>query len=399
MLKRLHHKLTFFCTLVTGLILVAMSFICLYIAENGVIKNNYTSFLNDLNSMISYLETQSTISNQWISKMENNKYIISISDNGEDFLFNNLKGEPQRQSVTEQAKALALNDYQFDLDNPVNNTLITQHVEFYMKALNGTEYYVSTLTFPKKYGNLSVVVLCSLASQEAQILTQRLIFAGVDVTALLLLGIFSWIFTKHQIRPVEESRKKQEERKQLQDSIESEGLRMSRLVDDMLALANADNQSWSIRPTFLEPETLVLDVYENFERIAHKKGLILTVNLPDIPMSKINADRERMIQVLSILLDNALYHTPQGGSITLTAAQSNRQVEIHVSDTGPGIPDHLKEKIFEPFYRQDISRTDRKHFGLGLCIAREITLLHHGRLTVMDASSGGADFIISLPAK
>ena len=108
-----------------------------------------------------------------------------------------------------------------------------------------------------------------------------------------------------------------EEREQFQDSIESEGLRMSRLVDDMLSLANADNQSWSIHPTLLEPETLVLDVYENFERIAHKKGISLTVNLPDIPMSKINADKERMIQVLTILLDNALYHTPQGGRITL----------------------------------------------------------------------------------
>ena len=429
MLKRLHHKLTFFCTLVTGLILIAMSCICLYIAENGLIKSNYSSFLNDLNSMISYLETQSTISNQWISKMENSKYIISISDNGIDLLFNDLKVEPQRQSVIEQAKALALNDYQFDLDNPVNNTLITQHVEFDMKALDGTEYYVSTLTFPKKYGNLSVVVLCSLASQETQILIQRLIFAGVDISALLLLGIFSWIFTKHQIRPVEESRKKQvefiaaashelrsplavilsnvsalkksnmEEREQFQDSIESEGLRMSRLVDDMLSLANADNQSWSIHPTLLEPETLVLDVYENFERIAHKKGISLTVNLPDIPMSKINADKERMIQVLTILLDNALYHTPQGGRITLTAVQSYRQIEIHVSDTGPGIPDPLKEKIFERFYRQDTSRTDREHFGLGLCIAREITSLHHGRLTVMDNPFGGADFILSLPTK
>ena len=155
---------------------------------------------------------------------------------------------------------------------------------------------------------------------------------------------------------------------------------MSRLVDDMLSLANADNQSWSIHPTLLEPETLVLDVYENFERIAHKKGISLTVNLPDIPMSKINADKERMIQVLTILLDNALYHTPQGGRITLTAVQSYRQIEIHVSDTGPGIPDPLKEKNFERFYRQDTSRTDREHFGLGLCIAREITSLHHGRL-------------------
>ena len=84
MFKKLQFKLTMFCTGVTGVILIAMTCICLYFSQSGQMKNTASSFSSNLNSLITHLESQSTISLEWIAKMEKNyQFLISISDNGQ----------------------------------------------------------------------------------------------------------------------------------------------------------------------------------------------------------------------------------------------------------------------------------------------------------------------------
>ena len=74
-------------------------------------------------------------------------------------------------------------------------------------------------------------------------------------------------------------------------------------------------------------------------------------------------------------------------------------VRFTVADTGPGIPDGEKERVFERFYRTDRARTDREHDGLGLCIAREIISLHGGTIRAEDTPGGGATFVVELPGE
>ena len=74
-------------------------------------------------------------------------------------------------------------------------------------------------------------------------------------------------------------------------------------------------------------------------------------------------------------------------------------VRFTVADTGPGIPDGEKERVFERFYRTDRARTDREHYGLGLCIAREIISLHGGTIRAEDTPGGGATFVVELPGE
>ena len=181
------------------------------------------------------------------------------------------------------------------------------------------------------------------------------------------------------------------------DTIQSEGERMSRLVGDMLSLANADNQSWSIHPAPCELDTLLLEISEKYEPLMRSKKLSLSVELPDEELPPCICDPSRMGQVLGILLDNSLAYVPAGGKIRLSLSCREAQFLLTVSDNGPGIPDEKKEAVFQRFYRADAARKDKQHFGLGLCIAKEIVLLHKGEIQVQDAPGGGAEFVITLP--
>lgn len=172
---------------------------------------------------------------------------------------------------------------------------------------------------------------------------------------------------------------------------------MSRLITDMLQLAGADNSTWSIQPAPAELDTLLLETWEHFEPQAAARHLRWEIDLPDDALPRCICDAERIRQLLSILIDNAFSYTPPGGIVRLTLSRPASTFCITVSDNGPGIPDEQKEAVFERFYRADPARKSRAHFGLGLCIAQEIALLHHAQLTISDTPGGGATFTLVLP--
>ena len=169
-------------------------------------------------------------------------------------------------------------------------------------------------------------------------------------------------------------------------------MRRSKLIDDMLLLTTADTGGWSIKAAPVEPDTLLLNLYEAFLPVAAEKNIALSITLPEEAVPTITGDKERITQVLSILLHNALSYTPQKGSVRLILACHGKNICFSVEDNGPGIPDKEKPLIFQRFYRADPSRRDREHFGLGLCVAQEIVQLHRGRLWVEDNPGGGARF-------
>lgn len=175
-----------------------------------------------------------------------------------------------------------------------------------------------------------------------------------------------------------------------------EGKRMSRLIDDMLTLSGTDSSHFTIHKTTVELDTLLLSAYEKFEPLAIKKCISLRITLPDQLIPPCSCDKERIEQVLSILLDNALSYTPSGGKICLSLQTSSDKLILRVADHGIGIPDSEKKAVFERFYRCDKSHKDKNHFGLGLCIAQEIIHMHRGKLWVEDTPGGGATFVVVL---
>lgn len=430
MFKKLHLQFTFFCTLITSLILVSMSLLCLGVIESQTQQGRFDAFQNNINSILSHLEGQSVLTHQWLLQMETGYHLtLSIWDNGVPLFYDSLSRDPEITEVCSQAAEIAKSDYGMNLFDPIPSSTLSAHQEFSMTAANGEEYYACTALIPKSQGALSLVALYSLREEQARLWQQRFVFFAADGAAILLLGIFSYFFTKRMIRPIEESKQKQvqfiaaashelrspltvilsslsamqiappAEAKRFEAAIQDEGHRMARLIDDMLSLANADNHSWTIRPEPIELDTLLLQTYEKYESVASKKGLSFDVELPQTSYPTILGDGERLAQVLAILIDNAFSYTPCGGRIQITLCQTGEEVEIRVADNGPGIPDDQKEAIFERFYRADASHKDKSHFGLGLCIALEIVRLHRGSLTVADTPGGGATFLIRLKSR
>lgn len=131
--------------------------------------------------------------------------------------------------------------------------------------------------------------------------------------------------------------------------------------------------------------------------MAERKGQTLAVELPGNGLPLLTGDEQRLKQTLTILLDNALRYTPEGGSVLLKAERRGRGIRIQVIDTGPGIADDHKAHVFDRFYREDKSRTGKEHYGLGLSIAWELVRLHGGKIIMEDTDGGGLTVKIDIP--
>jgi two-component system OmpR family sensor kinase len=175
-------------------------------------------------------------------------------------------------------------------------------------------------------------------------------------------------------------------------AIRHESERMQRLVEGLLALTRGDEGA----PLEIGDHDLAAVAEEATRTAANEKTAI--EYLPAKQPVNAPFDRERIRQVASILLDNAVKYTPDGGKVTLAVREKNGWAELEVSDTGVGIPEDQLPLIFERFYRVDPSRATAG-FGLGLSIARQIAEAHGGRIEVESTPGEGSTFTLLLPKK
>jgi signal transduction histidine kinase len=173
--------------------------------------------------------------------------------------------------------------------------------------------------------------------------------------------------------------------------------RLSRLVDELLELSRLESGD---RPLELEPIRLapiVERVVKEIEVARPDRDVEIRNEVPsDLPA--VEADRERIHQVLFNLLDNAHRFTPPGGVVTVSAVRENGSCEVSVEDTGPGIPAEHLPLVFERFYRVDPSRSrDDGGTGIGLAIARSVVEAHGGRIWAESALGAGSTFRFVLP--
>jgi len=179
--------------------------------------------------------------------------------------------------------------------------------------------------------------------------------------------------------------------------IVEESARLGRLVGDLLTLAATEAQGMTLRLERLDFAALVRETAGRLEPLATAHDLSITTAATG-PV-EIDGDRDRVTQLLVILLDNAVGHAPPGTGIDVTVVRERSGVVLSVRDHGPGVPAADRARIFEPFTRASTARRDRaRGSGLGLAIATEIAVAHRGAIRVEDAPGGGARFVVTLPA-
>jgi two-component system sensor histidine kinase CreC len=179
------------------------------------------------------------------------------------------------------------------------------------------------------------------------------------------------------------------------DNIGSQSLRMSGMIDKMLALAAVEYRQTLEKREPVELNTLAGEAKQAVEPRLAGKSLRLRVELPTEPIN-LEGDRFLLAQALTNLLDNAIDFSPSGGEIILRLSRNGDQACLSVTDSGPGIPDFARDRVFERFYslpRPDGGRSS----GLGLSFVREVALLHGGTAMLANRVEGGAVAELRLP--
>ena len=175
---------------------------------------------------------------------------------------------------------------------------------------------------------------------------------------------------------------------------------LTRLVNDLQTLSLAETGQLPLHPTRFLLADLIQDLTSSFSAQAASQGVDLQTNIANANQ-ELTADYDRLNQVLSNLISNALRHTPQGGTMSIEtgpAVSAERGVRIMVKDTGTGIASEDLPFIFDRFWRGDRSRSDRVHSGLGLAITKQLIHAHGGTIEVQsDGVPGkGTTFMIEL---
>lgn len=433
MFKKARIRMTLLSGGITTLILIVATLGYLYISEKNLFENRRYTYQSDIYNIAVSIENQSVISHAWLAQLEGGKnYHISILDNGTPFLFGKKSSDDNAELLDKLWQYYRQNE-QFLTQNNIS-------YKCWYKAFQTADAYCFVITVLQERTDLEMLIASPLSDIRNQLSKQRLTFMGIVIPTLIVVWIFSWFYTGRLLKPIEESRIRQnrfvasashELRTPLAvilscsesalhkisfldseksdtnvinlrhdlNTVKSEALRSSRLLSDMLTLSSQDVERLDMHKAPVELDTLLLNACEAIERLATEKNIPLSVMLPNTPIPPCCCDAERITQVITILLHNAISYTPENGQVTVTLAYEKKRFVIKISDTGVGISDADKPHVFERFYRSEKARSDKNHFGLGLSIAYEIVATHNGSISIADNQTAdtGTVFTVRLP--
>lgn len=173
--------------------------------------------------------------------------------------------------------------------------------------------------------------------------------------------------------------------------------RLIRMIEDLLDRTRIQSGRLDLAPTEVDLGLCVADAIEQMRPLAQAKRQTLEVLYPPTVLW-VWADRDRLFQIVTNLVQNAVKFTPQDGTVIVTVSRESRTLAgLSVRDSGPGIPEEFMEKIFDPFFRVKQARTGTKGLGLGLSIVRTLVELQEGTIIARDVQGQGAEFYVTVP--
>ncbi|WP_033828516.1 ATP-binding protein [Bacillus andreraoultii] len=189
----------------------------------------------------------------------------------------------------------------------------------------------------------------------------------------------------------------EQERKEIATVINEESLRMGRLVNELLDLARLESGQMRLYTENVEIKPYIERIAKKFTGIAKENKVVLQAQI-ETKYDDYIFDPDRIEQVLTNLVDNAIRHTEENGAVYISANSVDKGLQISVTDTGTGIPAEDLPFVFERFYKADKARTrGRSGTGLGLAIAKNIIDAHHGTIEVLSDIGQGTTFVFVLP--
>ena len=288
MFRKLHLQMTLFCTAITSCILLILMFLCLLSAQNSLKKNDYNSFLTQLNSVLIHLQDQDYISHQWLNQLQGNgQILLFLYDNERPLSYQDYHFSKKEKQLADEAIHAAKEKYNVDIFSAYRQKIITQ-TQFDFTSSSGHNYYASVGIIPKQKGKLGFLILFSLEKQQNAAANLRRLIYLAACAAVILLFIFSWYFTKRIIVPMENSQRQQtlfiasashelraplavlrsgleilktapkpEEQAHFIDLMEEESSRMQNLINQMLLLANSDSGHLPIHMEACQPDGIL----------------------------------------------------------------------------------------------------------------------------------------------
>ena len=406
MLKRLRNRLTLLAACLTGSVVVAVCIISFVLIRNQYANSRYTAFQLASESVLTQWELEGNISTEWLAaNIEANVANVVLWENG------------------------------LPMDHHLVDVETAQRLRAVVPAGESTEgaiyfedgsFICAWFDLSYGYGQREILVWQDTEPEKDYFLKIGLVFGGIALVSLAVVTALCYMVAGKAIGPVQEAMERQERfvaaashelrspltvlrtgfgviKKTPEQSeryltlMEGETNRMTRLVDELLILAGGGSLRKNFKPRPIELDTVLIDFVDSMTPVAEKKGIFLVICLPEETIPAVSADEDRVKQILSILVDNALRYAPEKSTVHVSLDNQAKGCVLSVIDHGPGIPDSEKRKVFDRFYRGSQSRSDPNHFGLGLAVAQELAAIHGGNLSLSDTPGGGATFKIMLP--
>lgn len=420
MLKKLRLQLSLLCVAMTGAVFLVFMLLVALLTEAQYNRMNETMFQNRITELSSRLQSGNYIDIDWLAEMENTQScVIALENNGAPMRYQGSwdPGE-SRETLLERTRALALADG-MDYREPPRDALS-------QRVFNMDRYRCAVIKIAAGENWFSVTIADDVSEQRQHIRSMRGLYLLLSLGVFAALALLSWWFTGRVLRPTFQGMERQrefvaaashelrspltvieatasairlvtEKADDLTYGIENECGRMGRLVNDLLLLANTDTTAWKLHLTPVELDTVLIETVEKYQEPAAKHGFTLDLDLPEEMLPPISGDAGRLEQVFSILLDNAICHAGKAGELLVRAESEPRAVTVQFIDHGAGVAPEERGRIFDRFYRADKSRSDKKHFGLGLSVARELVRLHNGTIALLETPGGGCTFQLTFP--
>ena len=342
-----------------------------------------TLFVHTAQNLCDSLTEAASVKDSWLAQRQQAAGgILDLTDNGSPTRFSRQNRQvPETAALLEQAAAHAASAGLDAARTGEDGSALYQFVTFTLTDDAGASWRGAAAVLPRGGAALLELMLLQPAGLAFGV-GPAVFLAALWLAGTGLLTGAGWLLAGRMLHPVRR-----------------EADRLALLTDDLLVLAAGEAGALAVHPGPVAPDTLCIELYEQFYLLAREKDHPLTLDLPESPVPPLTTDAPRLTQLLSILLQNALDHTPPGTTVTLALRRETGRrpvVRFVVEDHGPGIPDECKEQVFLRFYRGDDSRTRKQNFGLGLSVARELARLLGAALTLGDTPGGGATFTVEL---